>query len=83
VRAKALPGGDLAGLRYADASWWRRGQMPTLLAPWVLGVSPYESTFRWTLQSQHADALDDAVGSWVWQAAAKDHAMLKKTWQGP
>jgi hypothetical protein len=85
---RALPGprgGDAPVTGRGSESSSARGALPTdhatRKASGSSGYCPMSPTYRSTLQSFHADALDDLVGAR--QAAANDHAMLKKTLQGP
>src|SRR5450755_3084574 len=59
----------LAGARSftAIAEWAADADRVTLDALGVTGVVPCEPTFRRTLQSLDADALDDAAGAWAQQ----------------
>jgi len=54
----------------AIAEWAADADPVTLDALGVTGVVPCESTFRRTLQSLDADALDDAAGAWAQQCTA-------------
>jgi predicted transposase YbfD/YdcC len=62
----------LAGARSftAIAEWAADADQATLDVLGVIGVVPCESTFRRTLQSLDADALDDAAGAWARQRTA-------------
>ena len=62
----------LAGARSftAIAEWAADADPVTLDALGGTGVVPCESTFRRTLQSLDADALDDAAGAWAQQRTA-------------
>jgi predicted transposase YbfD/YdcC len=62
----------LAGARSftAIAEWAADADRATLDALGAKGVVPCESTFRRTLQSLDADALDDAAGAWAQQRTA-------------
>src|ERR1022692_3247087 len=62
----------LAGARSftAIAEWAADADRVTLDALGVTGMVPCESTFRRTLQSLDADALDDATGAWAQQRTA-------------
>src|ERR1700735_3471635 len=51
----------------AIAEWAADADQVTRDALGVAGMVPYESTFRRTLQSLDADALDDAAGRWAQQ----------------
>jgi predicted transposase YbfD/YdcC len=54
----------------AIAEWAADADQATLDALGVAGVVPCESTFRRTLQTLDADALDDAAGGWAQQRTA-------------
>ena len=62
----------LAGARsfVAIAEWAADADQATLDGLGVTGMVPCESTFRRTLQSLDADALDDATGGWAQQRTA-------------
>ena len=62
----------LAGARSftAIAEWAADADQGTRDALGVTGAVPCESTFRRTLQHLHADALDEAAGSWAQQRTA-------------
>jgi predicted transposase YbfD/YdcC len=59
----------LAGARSftAIAEWAADADQATRDALGITGVVPCESTFRRTLQTLEADALDDAAGAWAQQ----------------
>jgi predicted transposase YbfD/YdcC len=54
----------------AIAEWAADADQATLDALGVASVVPCESTFRRTLQTLDADALDDAAGAWAQQRTA-------------
>jgi predicted transposase YbfD/YdcC len=62
----------LAGARsfVAITEWAADADQATLTGLGVTGRVPSESTFRRTLQSLDADALDDAAGAWAQQRTA-------------
>ena len=62
----------LAGARSftAIAEWAADADQATRDALGVIGVVPCESTFRRTLQTLDADALDEAAGGWAQQRTA-------------